>query len=157
MLAALVVAILVPGSAAAGSKAVSGTDKMRAVEAQLFKDINRIRVVNGRRPLRLDERITHVARARSHDMAGKRYFAQVTITKGWGQPHIRIIPVTSEFDSSEVNKWMGSYERLTIDKENLKPSIQFRIEAARPFLAEAMQNVKAGLHETRILRTTDAR
>ena len=77
MLAALAVAILVPGPAAAGTKAVSGTDKMRAVEAQLFKDINRIRVMNGRKPLRLDERITHVARARSHDMAGKRYFAHV--------------------------------------------------------------------------------
>ena len=75
---ALAAAILVPAPAAAAHKqAVSGTAKMRDVEARLLKDINRIRVSNGRKPLRLDQRIGNVARARSHDMAAKRYFAHV--------------------------------------------------------------------------------
>ncbi len=78
LLAALAAAILFPGHAAAGDRqTVSGTAKMRAVEARLLKDINRIRVMNGRKPLRLDQRTTHVARARSRDMAAKRYFAHV--------------------------------------------------------------------------------
>lgn len=76
VLAALAAAILLPGPAAAGGGGtVSGTAKMRAVEAKLLKDINRIRVRHGRKPLRLDLRTTHVARARSRDMAAKRYFA----------------------------------------------------------------------------------
>ncbi len=50
---------------------------MRTAEARLLKDINRIRVRNGRRPLRLDKRTSQVARARSSDMAAKRYFAHV--------------------------------------------------------------------------------
>ena len=77
LLAALAAAILVPGPTVAGERAVSGTAKMRAVEAKLLKDINRIRVRNGRKPLRLDQSTAHVARSRSHDMAAKRYFAHV--------------------------------------------------------------------------------
>ena len=78
LLAALAAAILFPGPAAAAHKpTVSGTAKMRDVEARLLQDINRIRVRHGRKPLRLDKRIGRVARARSHDMAAKRYFAHV--------------------------------------------------------------------------------
>jgi uncharacterized protein YkwD len=76
VLAALTAALLLPGpAAAAGGRTVSATAKMRAVETQLLKDINRIRVRNGRQPLRLDQPTAQVARARSRDMAAKRYFA----------------------------------------------------------------------------------
>lgn len=76
LLLVLAVAILVPPTAAAaGQETVSGTDKMRAAEARLLKDINRYRVQNGRKPLRLDSQTSRVARARSRDMAAKRYFA----------------------------------------------------------------------------------
>ncbi len=66
-----------PASAAGGQRTVVATDKMRAAEARLLKDINRIRVRNGRKPLRLDKPTRLVARARSSDMAAKRYFAHV--------------------------------------------------------------------------------
>ena len=75
LLATLAAAILMPGPAAAGTRTVGGTDKMRAAETRLLKDINRIRVRNGRKPLRLDKRTAAVARDRSRDMAAKRYFA----------------------------------------------------------------------------------
>jgi uncharacterized protein YkwD len=79
--AILAVAIIlpVPGFAVAGAdhRTVVATDKMRAAEARLLKDINRIRARNGRKPLRLDKPTSRVARARSSDMAAKRYFAHV--------------------------------------------------------------------------------
>jgi uncharacterized protein YkwD len=77
LLAILAAAVVLPAPAAAGSRAVVGTDKMRAAEARLLKDINRIRAQHGRKPLRLDKATSHVARARSSDMAAKRYFAHV--------------------------------------------------------------------------------
>jgi uncharacterized protein YkwD len=77
VLAALVAAILLPAPAAAGNRSVVGTDKLAAAEARLLKDVNRIRVRNGRKPLRIDRRTSQVARARSSDMAAKRYFAHI--------------------------------------------------------------------------------
>lgn len=77
LLAVLAAATVLPAPAAAGGGAVVGTDKMRAAEARLLRDVNRIRVRHGRKPLRLDKRTSHVARARSSDMAAKRYFAHV--------------------------------------------------------------------------------
>lgn len=75
LLAALAAAVLLPAPAAAGTRAVVATDKMHVAEARMLTDINRIRRRNGRKPLRLDRRTSHVARARSLDMAAKRYFA----------------------------------------------------------------------------------
>jgi len=80
VLAALAAAILLPGPAAAGNRSVVGTDKLSAAEARLLKDVNRIRVRNGRKPLRIDRRTSQVARARSSDMAAKRYFAHIEPT-----------------------------------------------------------------------------
>jgi uncharacterized protein YkwD len=75
--AILAAALLLPASAAAGDRSVVGTDKMRTAEARVLKDINRYRARHGRKPLRLDRRTSQVARARSSDMAAKRYFAHV--------------------------------------------------------------------------------
>ncbi len=75
MLTALAGAILLPASTAAADGPVMATDKMQSAEAKVLRDINRIRKRNGRKPLRLDKRTSHVARSRSLDMAGKRYFA----------------------------------------------------------------------------------
>jgi uncharacterized protein YkwD len=75
--AVIAVIILRPARAAAGDRSVVGTDKMRSAETRLLKDINRIRVRNGRKALRLDRRTSQVARARSSDMAARRYFAHV--------------------------------------------------------------------------------
>jgi uncharacterized protein YkwD len=77
LLVSLTAAILLPTPAAARSGAIAGTDKMRVAEARLLKDVNRIRVRAGLKPLRLDRRTSQVARARSADMAAKRYFAHV--------------------------------------------------------------------------------
>jgi uncharacterized protein YkwD len=77
LLSALAAAILLPAPAAAENRSVVGTHKLRTAETRMLKDINRIRVRNGRRPLRIDRRTSQVARARSADMAAKRYFAHV--------------------------------------------------------------------------------
>jgi uncharacterized protein YkwD len=69
--------VLLPTTATASHRTVAATDKIQAAEAQLLRDINRIRVRNGRKPLRLDKRTRQVARARSSDMATKGYFAHV--------------------------------------------------------------------------------
>jgi uncharacterized protein YkwD len=77
LLVACAAAILLPAQAAAGNLSAVGTDRLRAAETRLLKDVNRIRVRNGRKPLRLDRRTSQVARARSSDMATKRYFAHI--------------------------------------------------------------------------------
>lgn len=77
VLATFAAAILFPSAAGADSRTVAGTAKLRAAETRVLRDINRIRVRHGRRPLRLDRPTMHVARARSRDMAAKRYFAHV--------------------------------------------------------------------------------
>jgi len=77
LLVALAAAILFPAQAAAGNRSTVGTDELRAAETRVLRDVNRIRARNGRKPLRLDRRTSHVARARSSDMAAKRYFAHV--------------------------------------------------------------------------------
>jgi len=110
VLAVLAAAILMPTPVAAGDRAVSNTDKMRAVEAQLLEDINRIRVMNGRKPLRLDRQTALVARARSHDMAAKRYFAHVEPD---GDSAKRIL-VRRHIGASEVTENIGHTFGLTL-------------------------------------------
>lgn len=111
VLAALAAAIVLPAPAAAGQQqTVSGTAKMRDVEARLLEDINRIRVQNGRKPLRLDKRTAHVARARSHDMAAKRYFAHVEPD---GDNAKRILG-RRDIGASEVTENIGHTVGLTL-------------------------------------------
>ena len=77
VLTMLAATLLLPTPAQAGVRTVAGTEKLQAVEHRVLKDINRIRVRNGRKLLAIDERTSRVARARSVDMATRRYFAHV--------------------------------------------------------------------------------
>jgi uncharacterized protein YkwD len=110
LLAILAAATALPAPAAAGGGAVVGTDKMRAAEARLLRDVNRIRVRHGRQPLRLDKRTSHVARARSSDMAAKRYFAHVEPD---GDDAGRILKRRG-IDASEVTENIGHTVGLTL-------------------------------------------
>ena len=103
LLAALVAAVMLPSPAAARDRTVVGTEKMRAAEARLLQDINRIRARNGRKPLRLDRRTRQVARARSSDMAAKRYFAHVEPDGD----NARRILVRRHVSASEVTENIG--------------------------------------------------
>jgi len=108
--AVLAATILFPAPAAAGVRTVDATDKMRAAEARLLKDINRIRVRNGRKPLRLDKPTRAVARARSVDMAAKRYFAHVEPD---GDDADRILD-RRDINASEVTENIGHTVGLTL-------------------------------------------
>jgi uncharacterized protein YkwD len=110
--ALLGLALLLPTSAAADARAVVATDKLAAAEARLLKDINRIRVRNGRRPLRLDDAISAVARARSADMAAKRYFAHVEPD---GDDADRILD-RRDIQASEVAENIGHTFGLTLKR-----------------------------------------
>jgi hypothetical protein len=83
---------------------------MRAAEARLLRDVNRIRERHGRKPLRLDKRTSHVARARSRDMAAKRYFAHVEPD---GDDARRILRRRG-IDVSEVTENIGHTVGLTL-------------------------------------------
>ena len=108
--AVLAATFALPAPAAGGVRTVDGTDKMRAAEARLLKDINRIRVRNGRKPLRLDKRTRQVARARSVDMAAKRYFAHVEPD---GDDADRILE-RRDISASEVTENIGHTVGLTL-------------------------------------------
>lgn len=110
LLALLATSVLVPTAANAGDRTVSGTAKMRAVEAALLQDINRIRVRNGRKPLRLDRPTAQVARARSHDMAAKRYFAH----REPDGDNARRILGRRDIGASEVTENIGHTVGLTL-------------------------------------------
>ena len=111
VLAALAAATLLPAStAAAADGAVVATDKMAAAEARLLREINEIRAMNGRTPLRLDKRTSHVARARSLDMAAKRYFAH---TEPDGDAADDILD-RRDIDANEVTENIGHTVGLTL-------------------------------------------
>jgi uncharacterized protein YkwD len=110
VLAVLAATILFPTPAAAGDGSVVATSKMRTAEARLLKDINRIRVRAGRKPLRLDRRTSHVSRSRSLDMAGKRYFAH---TEPDGDDAARILD-RRDIGPSEVTENIGHTVGLTL-------------------------------------------
>ena len=110
VLAAVAAAILLPAPAAAGNRSVVGTDKLRAAEAKLLKDINRIRARNGRKPLRIDWGTSHVARARSSDMAAKRYFAHIEPD---GDDARRILD-RRDIDATSVTENIGHTFGLTL-------------------------------------------
>ena len=76
-LAMIAAAILLPTTTQAGTRTVAGTERLQAAESRVLKGINRIRVRNGRKPLAIDERTSRVARARSADMAERRYFSHI--------------------------------------------------------------------------------
>ena len=110
LLAILAAAVLLPAPVAAGDHVASGTHKMLAAEAKLLRDINRIRARNGRRPLRLDKSTSAVARARSRDMAAKRYFAH---TEPDGDDARRILR-RRDIPASEVTENIGHTVGLSL-------------------------------------------
>ncbi len=114
--AVVAAALVLPSPAAGGVRTVVGTDKMRAAEARLLKDINRIRVRNGRKPLRLDKPTREVARARSSDMAAKRYFAHVEPD---GDDADRIL-ARRDISASEVTENIGHTLGLTLREGSRK-------------------------------------
>jgi len=89
--------------------------------------------------------------------AGKNYYAQVTISRGWTQAHVRIIPVKQDFEQSVIDNWMRYSEWLVFDEQNLKSPIKERMEAAVPFIEKAIEQVQANLQETRVLNVADSR
>ncbi len=89
--------------------------------------------------------------------AGKSYFAQVTITRGMTQAHVRIIPVKRDTPQDTIDQWLGSFEKLIFDEAHLKDSIKIRMNLAYEFIDEALKNVENNLHETRILNASDSR
>lgn len=110
MLAALAAAILLPAPATAADDVVVATDKMATAETRLLREINEIRAMNGRAPLRLDKRISHVARSRSLDMAAKRYFAH---TEPDGDEAEDIID-RRDIEAKEVSENIGHTVGLTL-------------------------------------------
>jgi hypothetical protein len=89
--------------------------------------------------------------------AGKNYYVQVTISRGWRMPHVRIIPVKKDIEQSVIDSWMSFSEWLVFDEQNLKISIKERMEAAVPFIEKAIETVRENLQETRVLNVADSR
>ena len=89
--------------------------------------------------------------------AGKNYYVQVTISRGWRMPHVRIIPVKKDIEQSVIDNWMSFSEWLVFDEQNLKISIKERMEAAVPFIEKAIGTVQENLQETRVLNVADSR
>ena len=89
--------------------------------------------------------------------AEKNYYVQVTISRGWRMPHVRIIPVKKDIEQSVIDSWMSFSEWLVFDEQNLKNSIKERMEATVPFIEKAIETAQENLQETRVLNVADSR
>ena len=89
--------------------------------------------------------------------AGKSYYIQVTISRGWSQAHVRLIPVKDDTGQSVIENWMRYSERLEFNEQNSQIFIEERVEAARPFIQKAIGMVQDKSQETRVLNASDSR
>jgi len=89
--------------------------------------------------------------------AGKNYYVQVTLSMGWTQGHVRLIPIKSDTEQAKIDKWLAGSQQITLDENSMDEAIQKRQKAALPFIESTIQGVKDGKIETRSLEARDGR
>jgi len=89
--------------------------------------------------------------------AGKNYFIQVAASMGWAQAHIRLLPVTSDKEQSEIQKWLDNSKRVIIDETAIDTQIKKRLDLALPYIKKALSDVNEGKAESRYLSKGDGR
>ena len=76
--------------------------------------------------------------------AGKKYFVQVEATMGLIQPHIKLLPVTSDQEQDELQKWLNNSKRVMIDETAIDAQIKERLNLALPHIKKALNDVNKG-------------
>ncbi len=106
---------------------------------------------------------TFVANSRYHAglkaelEAGKRYYVLVKASMGWSQANIGLSPVQSDVAQSKIDEWIGSLEQLELDNAAIDDLIRKRLDAAIPFVQEAVNKVRSGEVEAPLLVAADGR
>jgi len=76
---------------------------------------------------------------------------------GWAQAHIRLLPVTTDKEQSEIQKWLDYSKRVIIDETAIDTQIKKRLNLALPHIKNALNDVNKGKAESRYLSKSDGR
>lgn len=78
--------------------------------------------------------------------AGKKYFVQVEATMGFIQPHIKLLPVTSDQEQEELQEWLDkdAAKHVIIDETAIDAQIKERLNLALPHINKALKKVNEG-------------
>ena len=83
--------------------------------------------------------------------AGKDYYVQVTLSMGWTQGHVRLLPVNADTQKSKLGEWLGESKHMVLDEYAMDDTVKQRLNAALPLIENTIQAVKEGKIETRRL------
>ncbi len=89
--------------------------------------------------------------------AGKNYYIQVAANMGWSQAHVKLLPIKSDKEQNEIQKWLTNSKKVTIDETAIDPQVKKRLNLALPHIKTALNNVDKGKAEARYLRKSDGR
>ena len=87
----------------------------------------------------------------------KNYYVQVAAGMGWSQAHLKLLPVTEETKDDELHQWIQTSTAMTLNAMANEDVIKSRLAKAKPLIENAVQKVKNGVAESRILKISDGR
>lgn len=106
---------------------------------------------------------TFVANSRYHAglkaelEGGKRYYVRVEAGMGWSQVNISFEPVQSDVSQSKIDGWTRACSQLELDTAAIDEKIRQRLDAALPYVQDAVSKVQSGAVEAPILAAKDGR
>jgi hypothetical protein len=106
---------------------------------------------------------TFVANSRYHAglkaelEAGKRYYVLVEASMGWSQANLDFSPVQSDVAQSKIDSWIGACAQLELDTAAIDDLIRKRLDAAFPYVQDAVAKVQSGEIEAPLLAAADGR
>jgi hypothetical protein len=77
-------------------------------------------------------------------VAGKQYFVQVTVNRGWRAPDIKFIPIDSDTRNHDLQVWMKGSRKVTPNETAIDAAVRARLDAPMPIIEEAIKKVQDG-------------
>ena len=75
--------------------------------------------------------------------AGKTYYVEVFAKWGWNAIYTKLIAKKSTIPTEEIKQQMTNFTEVTLDKSKIDSNIQLRLDAALPYVKNALKNRKS--------------
>ena len=75
--------------------------------------------------------------------AGKTYYVEVFAKLGWDAIYTKLIAKKSTISIEEIKQQMTNFTEVTLDKSKIDTNIQLRLDAALPYVKNALENRKS--------------
>ena len=76
--------------------------------------------------------------------AGKRYFVQVEVSRGWHEPNIQFVKVENGSKNSSLSKWIDTSQNVSPNFAAMDNTIRARLDAGVPIVQEGVKKVQDG-------------